>query len=375
MLETVLVNPTLREHAPRLRIALLAPSRYPVVQPFAGGLEAHTWGLVRELLARGHDVTTFAAPGSDPALSVRELDLDIAGFTAASRRDVSMAPELVVSEHHAYLGALLALTHGDLGPFDVVHNNSLHHLPVAMAPALPAPVVSTLHTPPFPMLESALRLAVHRHRRPVCVAVSRYTARDWQPVLGEVPVVSNGVDTGTWVPGRGGSGAVWTGRLVPEKGVEHAVAAARTAGMALRIAGPVIDQGYYDAVVRPLLGPDVEHLGHLGTRDLVALVGAADVALASPLWDEPYGLVVSEALACGTPVAAYARGGVPEVLAASCGRLATPGDVASLAGATTEAATLDRSAARAHAVAHCSVTRMVDRYEALYAGVRALAAA
>lgn len=359
-----------------MRIAVLAPSRYPVAQPFAGGLEAHTWGLVRTLQARGHDVTTFAAPGSDPGLGLRELQLDLGGFSLASRRDVSMDPDLVMAEHHAYLGAVLELVHGH-APFDVVHNNSLHHLPVAMAPALPVPLVTTLHTPPFPLLESALRsvAATSPHRSPVCTAVSAHTAGTWEPVLGAVPVVPNGVDIDTWTPGAGGHGAVWTGRIVPEKGLHHAVAAARVAGVPLRIAGPVTDRRYHDEVVRPLLGPDVEHVGHLTQAELVTLVGEADVALVTPLWDEPYGLVVAEALACGTPVAAYARGGVPEVLTRRSGRLATAGDTSALAAAVIDAATLRRSDARAHAVAHCSVDRMVDGYEALYAGLLSLAAA
>lgn len=361
----------------RLRIAVIAPSRYPISQPFAGGLEAHTWTLAHHLTARGHRVTTFAAPGSDPALGLRELDLDLSGFTGFSRRDVSMTPELVMAEHHAYLGVLLRLVHSHVGEFDVVHNNSLHHLPVAMAPALSCPLVTTLHTPPFPLLESALRsgAVIAPQRAPTCCAVSAHTAAAWRPVLGTVPVVRNGVDTSTWVAGPGGGGAVWTGRIVPEKGLDHAIAAARGAGVPLRIAGPVLDAGYYDGVVRPLLGMDVEHVGHLTHPELVELVGSADVAIASPRWDEPYGLVVAEALACGTPVAAYARGGVPEVLTPLCGRLAESGDVAALGAAVAAAARLSRSAARARAVSYCSVGRMIDDYEGLYTGALARSAA
>ena len=358
------------EARPRLRIGIVAPSRYPIAQPYAGGLEAHTGTLARELVARGHDVTLFAAAGSDPLLGLRELDLDLAGFTGPSRRDVSMDPGLVMAEHHAYLGVMLGLVHDD-PDLDLLHNSSLHHLPVAMAPAVACPVVTTLHTPPFPLLESALRSArALRRGHPVTAcAVSAHTAATWSPVLGRVPVVRNGVDTTRWIPGPGGCGAVWTGRIVPEKGVHHAVAAARAAGMPLRIAGPVIDTAYFESTVRPLLGGDVEHLGHLTHPELVQLVGEADVALATPLWDEPYGLVVAEALACGTPVAAYRRGGVPEALGPDSGRLATPGDTRALAGAVTAAAALSRTAARAHAVAHCSLTRMVDEYEALYCGL------
>lgn len=356
---------------PRLRIGIVAPSRYPIAQPYAGGLEAHTGTLARELVARGHEVTLFAAPGSDPTLGLRELDLDLDGFTGPSRRDVSMDPGLVMAEHHAYLGVMLGLVHDD-PPLDLLHNNSLHHLPVAMAPAVSCPVVTTLHTPPFPLLESALRSAAAlRRRHPVTAcAVSAHTAATWSPVLGPVPVVRNGVDTARWRPGRGGAGAVWTGRIVPEKGLHHAVVAARAAGLPLRIAGPVLDPAYYESTVRPLLGGAVEHLGHLTHPELVRLVGEADVAIVSPLWDEPYGLVVAEALACGTPVAAYRRGGVPEALGPDCGRLAIPGDSASLARAVGAAAQLPRADARRHAVEHCSLTRMVDEYEALYAGLR-----
>jgi glycosyltransferase involved in cell wall biosynthesis len=380
--ETALRTPAPRPPAPRppatrpvrtrrsMRIGIVAPSRYPVAEPYAGGLEAHTGTLARALVDRGHEVTLFAAPGSDPSLGLRELDLDLSGFTGPSRRDVSMDPGLVMAEHHAYLGVMLGLVHDD-PPLDLLHNNSLHHLPVAMAPAVACPVVTTLHTPPFPLLESALRSAAVLGRgRPVTAcAVSAHTAATWSPVLGRVPVVRNGVDTSRWVPGLGGSGAVWTGRIVPEKGLHHAVAAARAVGLPLRIAGPVIDTAYFESTVRPLLGGDVEHLGHLTHPQLVQLVGEADVALVTPLWDEPYGLVAAEALACGTPVAAYRRGGVPEALGPDCGRLAAPGDTAALAVAVTAAVSLSRTAAREHAVAHCSLTAMVDEYETLYSAL------
>jgi glycosyltransferase involved in cell wall biosynthesis len=119
--------------------------------------------------------------------------------------------------------------------------------------------------------------------------------------------------------------------------------------------------------VEPLLGSDATYAGHLGQADLAALVGSSAVAVVTPAWDEPYGLVAAEALSCGTPVAAYARGGLPEVLTGDTGRLAAAGDIDELARAIREAATLDRARCRAHAVADLSLERMVDRYEDLYA--------
>jgi hypothetical protein len=93
-----------------LRVAIIASARFPIRQPFAGGLEAHTWALARALRRNGHDVTVFAGPGSDPELGVRELAPVTPVISAAARADVSMPPESFLTEHHAYLRLMLALT-------------------------------------------------------------------------------------------------------------------------------------------------------------------------------------------------------------------------------------------------------------------------
>lgn len=344
-----------------MRIGLVASMRFPVCEPFAGGMEAHTWSLASGLTARGHDVTVFAAPGSDPALGVRELAVRRPHISDEARADVSMSPEWWLQEHHAYLAMMLELAEADL---DVVHNNSLHYLPLAMASTLRAPVVSTLHTPPTPWLESAIQAP---SRLPVTfAAVSAHTARAWSHLVPDATVVHNGVDTARWQAGPGGGPAVWSGRLVPEKGAHLAVRAARLAGVPLRLAGPVMDREWFDAEVAPHLGGDVEHVGHLRTAELVELVGQASVAVVTPCWEEPYGLVVAESLACGTPVAGFARGALPELVDERHARLVAPDDVEALATAMVEAASLDRATVRAHAESTCSVDAMVDAYEVLY---------
>jgi glycosyltransferase involved in cell wall biosynthesis len=182
----------------------------------------------------------------------------------------------------------------------------------------------------------------------------------------ESTVILNGVDTARWRQGQGGGPAVWSGRLVPEKGPHLAVQAALRAGVPLRLAGPVMDRGYFDEEVRPHLRGDVEYVGHLRTDELVELVGTASASLVTPRWEEPYGLVVAESMACGTPVAGFARGALPEVVTPQTARLVAPDDIGALAAALQEAVLLDRDAVRAHAVATCSVDVMVDGYEALY---------
>ncbi|MFD3869267.1 glycosyltransferase [Streptomyces sp. NPDC058623] len=347
-----------------MRVALIASARHPIAEPFAGGLEAHTWSLAHALTRLGHHVELFAAPGSDPALGACELPVRTTEFSAAARADASMPSEVWMKEHHAYLGLMLDLARDGEDRFDVVHNNSLHHLPVAMAPALRVPVVTTLHTPPTPWLESAIRS--HDACPVTFTAVSRFTATSWQPTVPAAHVVRNGIDIDFWQPGPGGDALAWSGRFVPEKAPHLAVLAARTAGVPLRLAGPISDRRYFEERVAPLLGQDAVYAGHLDRRQLGELLGSSAAALVTPGWDEPYGLVVAEALACGTPVCGFDRGALAEILTPECGLLAPPGDVDALAALIPRVMELDRRDARRRAEDFCCLGRTADAYTRLY---------
>lgn len=348
-----------------MRVGIVAAAGFPIAEPFAGGLEAHVWTLADRLRQRGHDVVLFAGPGSDPRLGVELLDLKRPTISAAARGDVSMCAPDWLDEHHAYLELMLRLGAGGAGHFDVVHNHSLHHLPVAMASVVPSPMLTTLHTPPTPWLESAMQ--VDGARSMTFAAVSGHTASTWSHLIDRPHVIANGVDVDRWQPGPGGGPLVWFGRIAPEKGTHLAIDAARQAGAPLIVAGPVSDRRYFDAEVAPRLrAPGVTHAGHLTHAQLGHLLGAASAVLVTPCWDEPYGLVVAEAMACGTPVCAFDRGGVGELVGRAGGRLVPGGDVAGLAVAVREAADLDRTRVRAHAVANCSLDAMVTRYKRLY---------
>ena len=350
----------------------MAAARFPIAEPFAGGLEAHVWGLAERLRGHGHDVTLFAGPGSDPRLGVEVLDLRRPRLSEAARADVSMSAPEWVDEHHAYLQLMVRLGRTAADDFDVIHNHSLHHLPIAMASTVPVPMVSTLHTPPTPWLESAIQ--VEDDCRVTFAAVSAHTAAAWSHLIPDAHVIHNGVDVERWHPGPGGGPLVWFGRLVPEKGAHLAIDAAVLAGRSLRLAGPISDRMYFEQELRPRLAqPGIEYVGHRSQAELVRLVGDASAVLVTPCWDEPYGLVVAEALACGTPVCAFARGALPELLEPDCGRLVAPGDVHGLAAAVGDATRLSRAAAREHAVRECSLERMVDRYEDLYGALAAVA--
>jgi glycosyltransferase involved in cell wall biosynthesis len=212
-----------------------------------------------------------------------------------------------------------------------------------MARAVSTPMVTTLHTPPTPWLESAIQLAPS----PVTfVAVSHHTARAWSHAVPDISVVNNGVDLERWPVGPGGGGLVWFGRLVAEKGPHLAIEAARRAQLPLDVIGPRFDEDYFHRMVEPRLGHGVRYLGHLDQATVAAKVGRASATLVTPCWDEPYGLVVAESLACGTPVAAFDRGGVGEIIDAESGLLVKAGDVTQLATSALAAGAMSRAAAR-----------------------------
>lgn len=349
-----------------LRVAVIGPSRFPISQPFAGGLESLVWHLVHGLQARGHHVTLFAAEGSDVVEEGHSFPL--AGWepSRSARGDVSMPEAAFMLDHHSYLTLLMALGGRLADRFDVVHNHSLHYLPVAMAPSLPQPVLTTLHTPPTPWLESAVHAASDGPSS-AFAAVSGFVADQWVLPGGPAEVVLNGVDYAGWPEGSGGPDLVWSGRIVPEKAPHLAVEAARLAGRRIVLAGPVHDDAYFASRILPSLGPDVAYAGHLASPDLAHLVGSSAAALVTPVWDEPYGLVVAEALACGTPVVAFRRGGIPEIVSSPrLGALVDPGDTRAMARAVDGVTRLDRRRVREHALTHLSRTSMVTAYERIY---------
>ncbi|GMA31521.1 glycosyltransferase [Litorihabitans aurantiacus] len=346
----------------RLRIAVIAPSRHPLRQPHAGGLEAAVWDRVDSLRRRGHRVHLVAAAGSDfMADSPDALHLPAAHWSGAVSSDTDY-PEGYVAVAEAALDRALTHLRRHRADFDVVENHSLHALPLVRAPHLGIPMVTTLHTPPLPAMVEAIREA-GPDLGPV-LAVSTHTARAWHEHGVHARVLPNAVDTARWALGPGGEDLVWFGRLVPEKGAHVAIRAARLLGRRLVLAGRVGDAGYVREEITPHLGDDVVHVGPLRQRDLAMLVGSSACALVTPLWEEPFGLVLAEALCTGTPVAAFDRGGVREVVAGSPGaRLVSPGDVEGLAAAVAALADPTRTARariRAHALQRFSIERQLD---------------
>lgn len=346
----------------RWRIAFVGPARYPIREPFAGGLEAFCHTTVKALRDAGHDVDFYAAKGSDGNVKDYELPGVNWGSDQDKATDTSYPDGAREREDAAMRGlrAHLART-----GYDIVHNNSLSP---AMFPSTDSsfalPMVTTFHTPQLPEVQEAIDRAGADAGR--FAAVSRPTADTWRTPE-PIEVIPNGVNVRTWSPGPGGPGAVWFGRLVPEKGPHMAIDACRILGLPLVLAGRKGDHAYFEEKIAPRLdGQQIRWVGELSHRELRALVGRAAVSVVTPRWEEPFGLVAFESMACGTPVAAFARGGLGELLAQAPAALAIPDNVVDLAAAIHSAVHIPRAKARQWVVANHSLTETALRYTDLY---------
>jgi glycosyltransferase involved in cell wall biosynthesis len=228
-------------------------------------------------------------------------------------------------------------------------------------------MVTTLHTPPFWEMAGSIQLSPHRNS--VFVAVSESIRKSWSAVAEVDCVIPNGVDLDKF-PFQPTPAAdpywFWSGRIVPEKGLHLAIEAARLANMPLRFAGPAANPGYFQSRIQPHLSQNTRYLGHLSQQQLTPLMGGARACLCTPIWEEPYGLVVAEALACGTPVAGFARGALPALIDGKSGILAEPGNAEALAAAAIAVQSFSRQDCRKRAEAICDAARMIEGYEALY---------
>ncbi|MFS0866282.1 glycosyltransferase [Microbacterium sp. 179-B 1A2 NHS] len=316
--------------ARRLRIVVIAPLRFPIRRPHAGGLESAVWGEVAALRRRGHDVTFIAPTGSDFLDEDGPFRLPPLDWPAGAVPTDRTWPDSYHTRNAPALGRALDEIAADPSRYDVISNHCLHPLPLQRAASLGVPMVTTLHTPVDHDFVTAHRAAAGAGS--AFLSVSDHTRREWAAAGVRSRLLPNGVDPATWQAGPGGGGIVWFGRIVPEKAPHIAVAVARRLGMPLTLAGRIGDAAYAEQAVLPEIGGDIRYAGELSPDELASLVGRSSLALATPAWAEPFGLVAPEALLCGTPVVGFAVGGVPEVAAGTVGmELVTAGDVDAMA--------------------------------------------
>lgn len=346
-----------------MRIAQIAPPFESIPPSRYGGTERVVSLLTEDLVRRGYDVTLFASGDSTTAARLVPT-VDSALWRQGKVRDPLVYWSITLGE--AYRRAAR-------GEFDIVHSH-LDFIAFPCASIVETPTVTTLHGRLD--LSDLPRLYARFSEQPV-VSISD-NQRLPLPEANWVATVYNGVDTERlrFNP-RAGSYLAWIGRISPEKGLADAIRIARQAGLPLKVAARLplknhdapdvrADWAYYRDVVKPLFRePDIEYVGEVGDDDKSGFLGNA-LALLNPIdWPEPFGLVMAEALACGTPVIARRRGSVPEVVNHGVTGMIGETDE-ELAYLCNWVGTLDRAACRAEAERRFSVRAMVDGYEAVY---------
>jgi glycosyltransferase involved in cell wall biosynthesis len=343
-----------------MRIAMLAPPWIPVPAPAYGGIEEVVRLLSEGLSARGHDVTLFAPPGSASSAAVHEVLED------QHPDEIEKARYEV--DHVAR--AFAAIEAAD-ERYDVIHDH-VGHVALAMADRVAVPVVHTLHGP---FDEQSTRFYAAHGRKASIVAISQAQLDAGPPEVSGGAVVPNPIDTAEWpFDAEKDDFLLWIGRMSPDKGAHRAIAAARAAGVPLVLAGPVQpgQQEYFRAEVEPQLGTDgIEYVGEAGAERKRDLYRRARALLMPIRWPEPFGLVMVESLACGTPVIAFAEGSVPEIVRDGETGFVVD-DERAMAAAIDRLGEIDPADCRSDCEQRFGVPAVVARYEEVYAAAAGL---
>jgi len=347
------IGTTDRRHGERLRIGIIAPPGVPVPPPAYGGTELVIDVLARGLAARGHYVQLFASGDSKCPVPVRSVFPRAVGTTAPATYEL----------HH-----LEKAYEAFVGRVDLIHDHSFFGPLFAHATHCETPVVTTIHGLIAPDMEGAYE-SLSRSVSVVAISMNQRTSA---PRVRVESVIPHGIDVATYPFSDAPDDYVlFLGRMHPDKGARRAVLAARAAGVPIRLAAKMwepLERRYFEDQVEPLLRPDAVYVGEVGIGEKRALLRGARALLNPIRWREPFGLVMVEALSCGTPVISFGEGSAPEIVRHGVNGFLVE-DEADMVAAIAKIDTIDRADCRRDAIERFDARRMVLAYEQLFVRV------
>jgi glycosyltransferase involved in cell wall biosynthesis len=339
-----------------MRIGILSPIAWRTPPRHYGPWERVVSLLTEGLVERGFDVTLFATADSQTRAKLHAV------CPRGYEEDRSLDPKV-------WEGLHIAAAFERAQDFDLIHNH-FDFLPLTYTGLIDTPVVTTIHGFSSPRI-----LPVYRRYNQHTFYVSISNA-DRQPSLKYVATVYHGIDIEnfTFRP-KGGDELVFFGRIHPDKGTREAIEIARRAGRRLLLAGIIQDEAYFKKYVEPHIdGRTVEYVGSVGPADRDVLLGQAAALLHPILFEEPFGLSVIEAMACGTPVIAFPRGSMPELVRDGENGFLVQ-DIDEAVAAVNRLSEIRREHCRRFVEEGFSAARMVDDYIKVYQRVLAMRAA
>lgn len=355
-----------------MRIAMFCSGRYPT-PPKEDVIFAPLWitsFLAEEMVKRGHKVTLFGAKGSKSKGKVVDLGLPPLEMHPSLPECIDIRKDRVINFYEQiYISEIYA--RAEAGEFDVIHIHPVD-ISINFAKNCSVPTVFTLHDP-ISCWRKFVYESYPKNKNINFVSISD-SQRGPSKKINYVDTVYNGIDIKKYdYDAKGGDFLFEASRIVTTKGFDLAIKVAQKTKMPLKIAGEILDQVYWDDKIKPFIGGNISYEGMISPFKLPEYYRKAKAFIFPLQWEEPFGLVMIEAMACGTPVIAFDRGSVREVVKDGVTGFVIPPlnekgepNIEGMVEAVKKIDTIDRAACRKHVEDNFTLEKMVENYEKVY---------